>query len=585
MIDLKTAPFFLDDESIQWVSDTLKDMSEKEKIGQLFCPLGFFDTAKAIRHFTEELEIGGIMFRPKPAKKLLATYRKLQSASKIPLLCAANLEDGGSGATPDGTHFSMPLGTSAADDDKMGYYLGKIAASEGSAVGCNWAFAPIVDIDNNFRNPITNLRTFGADYKKVIRMAQGYLRAAKEENVAVSIKHFPGDGVDERDQHLLTSVNSLSAEEWELTYGEIYRTLIADGAQTVMVGHIAQPEWVKKINPMASPEVCYRPASQSKELLFGLLRDHLGFNGLIVTDASAMLGFACAAPREQAVPLAIANGCDMFLFNKNLDEDYNFMTQGVQNGTITQERLNEAVTRLLATKAALGLHKRKQSGTLIPTAEQSAAILKCSKHLKWTAECADRAITLVKDTQNLLPIMPSKTKRIYLNVLENRPEKNSALAMDLKTRLQKEGFVVTIRNRTLDLDFKKAMKGMITPSTIKLLRECLAGVGTFKNKYDLVIVVANLETQSNASVVRLNWKVIMGMGDDAPWYTSEVPTMFISLANPYHLLDAPMMKTFINAYTNTEFTRDALIEKIMGRSKFKGISPIDPFCGKEDTKL
>lgn len=585
MIDLKALPYLLDDDAIQWVRSSLNSMSEQEKIGQLFCPLGFFATSKTIHHMTQELGIGGIMFRPKPAKKLLDTYRKLQDASKIPLLCAANLEDGGSGATADGTHFAMPMGASAANDDQMGYYLGKVATSEGAAVGCNWAFAPIVDIDNNFRNPITNLRTFGSDHQKVIRMAQGYLRAAKEENVAVSIKHFPGDGVDERDQHLLTSINSFSSVEWDATYGEVYRTLIKDGAQTVMVGHIAQPAWVKKLNPEATAAECYRPASQSQELLMGLLRGHLGFNGLIVTDASAMLGFTCSMPREKAVPLSIANGCDMFLFNKNLDEDYGFMTQGVRSGIISKERLEEAVTRILATKASLGLHKKKRNGTLIPSTSQSVSILKCEKHQKWAAECADAAITLVKDTQNLLPISPRNHKRIYLNVLENRAEKKSALAIDMKERLEKEGFDVTVRNRTLDLDFKKAAKGMITPSTIKLLKECLAGVSAFKNKYDLVIVVANLETQSNASVVRLHWKVIMGMGDDAPWYSSEVPTMFVSLANPYHLLDAPMMKTFINAYTNTEFTRSALVEKIMGRSEFKGVSPVDPFCGKSDTRM
>lgn len=108
------------------------------------------------------------------------------------------------------------------------------------AVGCNWAFAPVVDIDRNWRNPITNVRTYGDDPEFVLKCGLAYKRAADEENVAVSIKHFPGDGCDEVDQHILTSVNNLSCEEWDETYGKIYKGLIDDGALTVMVGHIAQ---------------------------------------------------------------------------------------------------------------------------------------------------------------------------------------------------------------------------------------------------------------------------------------------------------------------------------------------------------
>ena len=123
--------------------------------------------------------------------------------------------------------------------------------------------------------------------------------------MAVSIKHFPGDGADERDQHILTSVNHLDCDEYMKTYGRIYKTLIDKGAKTVMVGHIAQPAWVKKLNPNASRREQLRPASLSKELMTGLLRGELGFNGLISTDSSAMIGMTVAMPRRQAVPTAI----------------------------------------------------------------------------------------------------------------------------------------------------------------------------------------------------------------------------------------------------------------------------------------
>jgi beta-N-acetylhexosaminidase len=574
----------LNEKAAAWVTETLNGMTVEEKIGQLFCVLGVVPTKSQLEFLTGTVKIGGIMYRPSKAEQHQQTLRRLQAMSRIPLLTAANLERGGAGAAVDGTSYANPMGCAATGKAESGYRLGKISCAEGAAVGVNWAFAPVVDIDMNFRNPITNLRTFGSDYRTVIDMASGYLKAAKEEKVAVSIKHFPGDGVDERDQHLLTSVNSLSVKEWDESYGRIYQTLIDQGAEAVMVGHIAQPAYVKELNSNAAPAEQYFPASLNPYLLQGLLRGRLGFKGLIVTDASGMLGFTCAMPRRDAVPRCIAAGCDMLLFNKNLKEDYAFMVEGCKNGVITPERLDEAVTHILTLKASLGLPEKQKTGTLTPDVA-ALNVVGCKQHSDWTDECADDAITLVKDTQQLLPLSPQKFKRIYLNVMENQTQKKSALAGEIKARLEAEGFTVTLRDRTLKLNMERLKRGLITPGAIKLLKEASAGVEDFKSKYDLCVYVANHETESSASVVRLHWKVMLGMGNDAPWFTAEVPTLFISTANPYHLLDAPMMKTMINAYTANKSTIPALIEKIMGRSAFKGKSPVDVFCGHGDTAL
>ena len=169
----------------------------------------------------------------------------------------------------------------------------------------------------------------------------------------MAIKHFPGDGVDERDQHILTSVNSLDCKAWDESYGRVYRALIEDGAETVMVGHIALPAY-------AEEEERFLPASLSRSLLKGLLREKLGFNGLICTDATPMVGFTAAMPREKAIPTAIEAGADMILFNKDLDEDYAFLLDGLKAGVCSPERLDEAVTRILALKAALHLPKKQK---------------------------------------------------------------------------------------------------------------------------------------------------------------------------------------------------------------------------------
>ena len=208
MIDLKASPFFLDDEAIRWVNETKQSMTVEEKIGQLFVPIGYSGDPGYLEGALLRHHVGGIMYRCGDAAEMQATHRYLQTHSRIPLLIGANLEDGGVGIAVNGTAYGKQMQAAAAGDEKYAYYLGKTSCAEGKAVGCNWAFAPVVDIDMNWRNPITNVRTYGADPEKVLRFAKQYLRAAKEENVLVAVKHFPGDGSDEVDQHILTSVSA-----------------------------------------------------------------------------------------------------------------------------------------------------------------------------------------------------------------------------------------------------------------------------------------------------------------------------------------------------------------------------------------
>lgn len=583
MLDLKANPFFLSDQDIDWVNNTLAGMTLPEKVGQLFCPVGVTSDEKVLAQLAGQMGIGGIMYRPGHSAEVQKAHRILQQYAKIPLLLAANLEGGGNGVALDGTAYAKPLQAAAANDDEAGYKLGKVACSEGAAVGCNWAFAPIVDIDINFRNPITNLRTFGSDANRVLKMAKGYLRAADEEGLAVSIKHFPGDGVDERDQHLLTSVNSLTVQQWDDSFGKVYGGLIEAGAKTVMVGHIAQPAYAHALNPKL-PEQQVVPATLSPELLGGLLRGKLGFNGLVITDASPMVGFCAAMKRADAVPYTIAAGCDMLLFNKDIAEDFGYMMAGVQSGVITPKRLDEAVTRILALKASLKLHEKKANGTLVP-GEEALARLRNPRHVQWAKECADASVTLVKDTQQLLPLSAAKTPRLYLNVLEENDKIDSPLRTLLKSKLEAEGFAVTVRNRDMQVDMAAMMRGEPDPRTMEVMQEAMGGTNSFVEQYDIVLYVANMETASNNTVVRLDWKGLGGMGNDTPWFVKELPVLFVSLANPYHLLDVPMIQTYINAYSAEPDTVDALMEKLMGRSEFTGTSPVDAFCGRWDTAL
>lgn len=561
MIAFEEKPFYLTKEQVEWVHDTYDSMSQEEKIGQLFCPIVFTKDERELKELAETKHIGGMLYREGPGEELRQAHKILQDTSRIPLLTASNLEYGGNGSAIEGTYFGREMLVAATQDENKAYQLGKVSCSEGAAVGVNWSFAPVVDLDWNYHNPITNVRTFGADLDTVVRMGKAYIKAAKEEGVATSVKHFPGDGIDERDQHLVTSVNTLSCEKWDATYGEIYKEMIEAGTLTIMAAHIAMPAYEEYFDGEKRKKVI--PATLSKNLLQHLLREKLGFNGLIVTDATPMVGFCSACDRATAVPLSIECGCDVFLFNRNMEEDFRFMHEGYEKGILSEKRLEEAVKRILATKAAMGLVEKQKAGTLVPGPE-ALEILHCETHDNWAKECADEGVTLVKDTQNLIPINPQKHKRILLELMGDFAS-NERVCAEFVQKLSAKGFEVTVYE----------------PEGFEVMED---SVTDFKGRYDLILYVANIETASNKTVSRLNWHTMFGLGNNMPWMVYELPVMFISVGNPYHLLDAPMVKTYINGYCNSEYVIDAVVEKILGESEFKGKSPVDAFCGREDLK-
>lgn len=528
MIDLETKPFNLKEDQINWVKNTFNSLTNDEKVGQLFVPIGYSSDPHYLDQLLKE-HIGGLFFRSGHIDEIRSAFKYAQKKSTIPLLTPANLEYGGTGAVIEGSDFAQQMAVGATNNPKFAYDLGKVAAQDAKAVGINWGFAPVVDLDLNFHSPIMNVRTYGDEPDKIILNAKQFIKAFHDNHMMTSIKHFPGDGVDERDQHLLTSINSLPLESWKKTYGKIYQDLIEFGTKSVMIGHIDFPAYSgNKI-----------PASLNKSLLRGLLRKDLNFNGLIITDATPMVGFSSAMRREEAVPTAIENGCDMFLFNRDFAEDVKFMKLGLKHGLLSQERLDEAVMRILATKASLNLNQ----GVTIPetnlkdySQEQSAV--------------ADQAITLVRDDQ--------KISRILLEILGGF-DSNKRVEKRVVNDLQQKGFQVTVyqpETNFVDLD----------------------SVEDFKSKYDLVLYVANVENASNQTTARINWKTLYGLGNNLPWFAKEIPTLLVSFGNPYHYFDVPMIETLINSYCNYTHFIDATVNKLVGESSFKGVSPTDPYC-------
>lgn len=226
-----------------------------------------------------------------------------------------------------------------------------MANEEAKAIGCNMAFAPVCDISYNWENTEVIKRAFGSEPELVEKKSLSYLKGARTiEGFTCVAKHFPGNGLDFRDAHLSNNVNNFSVSEWDKTYGKVYKKLIDNNLEAIMAGHIMLPEYAKAINPELKDEDIM-PATLSKEIITGLLRKKLEFNGLVITDATHMVGMTNRMKREEMLPLAINAGCDMLLFFNDADEDFETMINAYKNGKLDKKRVEEALTRILGLKA------------------------------------------------------------------------------------------------------------------------------------------------------------------------------------------------------------------------------------------
>lgn len=584
-VDLKAKPYHLSDSDINWVKETINSMSIEEKIGQLFVNMGASRTEEYLTEMVNNYHIGAVRYNPGKAEEVYEQNKILQENSKIPLLIAANTEAGGNGACTDGTEVGLEVKIGATNDPKYAYEMGRVSGVEAAAIGCNWSFAPIVDINYNWRNPIISSRSFSSDPDLVLEMSLAYMKGIQESGIAPAAKHWPGDGVDERDQHLSFSVNSLSTEEWDETFGKVYKGLIDAGLPSIMAGHIHLPEYQRFFNPDVKDEELL-PATLSKEITTDLLRGKLGFNGVVVTDASHMVAMTSAMKRRDMLPTAIAAGCDLFLFFNDPDEDFGYMMDGYKNGIITDERLEEALTRILGLKASIGLHKKAKT-EILPPKEEALAKIGLPENKALFKEVADEAITLVKDKQEIWPVTPEKYKRVLLVEVTGVQGGFGALIagrgpkpIDLmKEELEKQGFVVEIyespMKKIMDLPEEERMKNIAGVYAAK------RPITDLTENYDLIINIANVNP---GTVQRIVWEASKGT-PDIPFYVHEIPTIFISVQYPYHLADVPQVKTYINAYDGRQQTLELLVDKMMGRSEFKGKSPVDAFCGLIDTRI
>jgi beta-N-acetylhexosaminidase len=578
MVDLSAKPFNLDSDAIAWVRSTIDSLTLEEKIGQLFINLNVSFSPEYLDGVLDNYHVGGMRYMGANSDVVQNHIRYAQSKSKIPLLFASNPEMGGAGSINDGTLVSTHLQAGSHPDASIARDMGRIGGVETAALGCNWAFAPIVDIHYNWRNTVISTRSFGNTPEVVIERAKEYFDGLSESNMVAAMKHFPGDGIDERDQHVVTSYNTFGYDEWEASYGRVYRELIEHGVQSIMIGHIGAPELSRKFRPgIADSEIM--PATLAPELLQDLLRGELGFNGLILTDASSMIGMTQAMKRKDLVPAAIAAGCDMFLFFRNAAEDFEYMLDGYRNGVLTEERLQEALERILGLKATLGLHTIPRD-ELVPGPE-ALSVIGSAEHHAVAADIADKTVTLVKDTQGNLPLSPETHKRIRLYGISGQADftgtdPNEFLTV-AKDELEQAGFEVHVF-KTVAQRIEEGEEGVYFHTVL-----ADEANGQYAEKYDAAIVFANVAGFAQEASVRIRWSTPMAA--EIPWYVTEVPTVFVSLNQPNHLIDVPMVKTMLHAHNPSREAIHAAVQKITGASEFSGTFNENVWCDTWGTRL
>lgn len=581
MVDLTKKPFYLNEAQMNWVETTFASMSLDEKIGQMFILLKSVPGVdeERIQNVLNKTHQGGLRWQGGNAETVLQQNAAYQRNSRIPLLIAANCDDGGIGCVPEGTFVATAAECGAGKGTDNAYHVGLVAGREASAIGCNWMFNPVADIYKNWRNTIVNTRAFSSDPDKVLSNARAYIRGIKDANpnMACTAKHFPGDGVEELDQHLALGINNLSVEDWEDSFGKVYRGLIEDGLETIMVGHIALPEMSRQLRPGIKDEEIL-PATLAPELLTDLLREQIGFNGLIVTDATHMIGMSAVCPRSRALPKAIMAGCDMLLFANDPEEDMGFVKAAIENGDISQERLSDAIHRILGLKAHLMLC----DSSAIQSDPDAIKQIGSAEHRAFSDQAARECITLVKDTRHYLPMDPAHMKRVFLVYCGSTPNskafRGDPVRKTVIEELERAGYEVDLCPNFFELE---AENGVSLQNTLTMMQ----GMSRkqFSETHDFVLLVINVKGYAQENWVRLRWSHNHSI--ELPWYISELPTIAVSLNYTNHLVDLPQVHAFINAYSSEQNHIRAAIEKITGNSPFLGQAEDYVFCGRWETRL
>lgn len=440
------------------------------------------------------------------------------------MLFVADLESGAGDAILGQTKFPMMRAAGVANDEDLAYRMGQVCAVEGRKVGYAWTFAPCIDICTNHDNPIVSSRSVGEDTEQVIRIGGAYMRGLQDHGIVATLKHFPGDGPCRFDQHLTTPENPLSMEQWYATFGRAYRELIDQGAKTIMPGHISLPDY-DEIDPETG---IYPPATLSKRLLTDLLKNELGFEGIIVSDATVMGGFCGYINYYEACARFLEAGGDCLLFVNDLERVVKNLKKLIDCGKLSMETLRNRAYRMLC--FAREVNSEVYNNREI-TKDEAKAV---------ADEMVEKACTVVRDRKNLLPYpLTKETKVLHLVFSNNYPPE---YAEDLTNELKKITDHVDVY---VDAGPKKNL--------------ALAEDGG----YDVIVCTVGTNTKPGWNTARLHGAVSRNMMDG--WSKIGPPAIFVNYGHPHWDEEYMAADTVINTYGYTEHTASVVVKKIIGQ--------------------
>jgi beta-N-acetylhexosaminidase len=581
---LQAGPIHVDRAGQKWVDKTLRKMSPDEKVGQLFAiwvRVQFLNDADPIFvRLTDNIRkyhIGSLVMSvpvdgpvllkssPSVAAELL---NRLQKSSKLPLIVSADFERGVSMRLNGTTVFPHAMAFGATGKTENAEAFGRITALEARAIGVHWNFFPDADVNSNPANPIINTRSFGGDPTQVGDFVAAYIHGAHEGGMLVTAKHFPGHGDTATDSHL--GVAQVSGNRARLDAVELppFKHAIEAGVDAVMVAHVTVPALDSGPNQVATT---------SNAIVDGLLKEEMGFKGVVVTDALDMAGLTRIYAKDigRAAVESFKAGNDMLIIPANLDASYRSMMEAVRSGEISRARLDQSVRKILELKASLGLNKAR----LVDPGQLSSEVAK-PENLEVGQRIADEAITLVRDNGKVIPL------------------ETETLPGTAETALPYQA-LTAVSNRLVVVIFSDDLR---TDSGRMLEREILARVPDAHVIYvdarsaagmkPAVIEAVNAAERVIAAVyvVPTAGKAMRAVGggltntvamDDATGSLLSTivdraasRTMVLAMGNPYVVQEFPAIENYVCAFSNATVSETAAVRAVFGEIPVSGHLPV-----------
>ena len=546
---IAASPITLSRMDERWVEKTLRAMTVDQKIGQLLIPAAnaayrsdSSEEFEKIRKDIVEYHVGGYHTFGGDPSAVASTLNRLQALSKIPLLVTADLEGGAGYVMPGATRFPLAMAIAATNDPESARIAGSITAREGRALGIHVNFYPVVDVNNNPKNPVISIRSFGEDVNLVSSMARAYIDGAQSNGQIATAKHFPGHGDVSTDSHLELPTLDLDRARLDSIELPPFRAAIEGGVGAVMTAHIAMP----KIEAEKG-----LPATLSKSILTGILREDLRFAGLVFTDAMTMKGVTDHFENGDASVRAIEAGADIILFPPKTDVSFNAIKSALESGRISRERLDASVRRILQAKAASGLREYRPSDLM-----NVYRIVGSKEHRDAAQQIADRAITLVRDEKSVLPLKPSADLRlVHVNLLDRRSG-------------WREGNVGRITSAELLKRFPKGVSVQVddltTAGEMDLIRKTVSLA-------DAVVVTGFTKSGPFKGSIEMPEQQLSFMRALAKGST---PLVVAMLGSPYTIQALPELPSYILGFDIQPSAELAMIRAITGEIPIGGKLPV-----------